>query len=446
MFLKKKKKSKNQSIVAKVTLWYTIFVSCLFILMFSTSFTISGSWSNYLSQSQLEHETMDLSSDIDDFKDFEDGIYFAIYSHDKKLERGTLPKGFDENAPFESGKLSKYSSSQADFYYFDVYNAEAQKWVRGIRPIMGLSKELSLFFLSLAIIAPVSILIMIFGGKRILTRAFLQIKDLSQMAEDITESRDYTKRLIPSDRHLYTETERLTKVFNKMLSSIQTNFEKEKQFNQNVSHELRTPLSVILAESEYGEKYTDKLEDSKESLAIINRQARLMKRMTEQILDLTKTQQLDWADLDKLSLSNLVSDFCIGQERKWSELPIKVEIAIEPDLWIRGYELLLIRMLDNLLSNAFKFTKSKVSISLETSQARTLLKVADDGIGIPPDHLDKIWDRFYQVEGSRNKSVNNGLGLGLSFVKSIADLHRAEMDLISEEGKGSIFIVSFPTI
>ena len=103
-------------------------------------------------------------------------------------------------------------------------------------------------------------------------------------------------------------------------------------------------------------------------------------------------------------------------------------------------------MLDNLLSNAVKFTKSKIAIRLEASPAGSVLKVADDGIGIEPDHLSKIWDRFYQVEDSRNKGLNSGIGLGLSFIKDIADLHQAEVQIISEEGRGSFFRVTFPQI
>ena len=103
-------------------------------------------------------------------------------------------------------------------------------------------------------------------------------------------------------------------------------------------------------------------------------------------------------------------------------------------------------MLDNLLSNAEKFTKTKVAIRLVASPAGDVLKVSDDGIGIAPDHLSKIWDRFYQVEDSRNKVLNSGIGLGLSFIKDIADLHRAEVKIISEEGRGSLFRVTFPQI
>lgn len=101
-------------------------------------------------------------------------------------------------------------------------------------------------------------------------------------------------------------------------------------------------------------------------------------------------------------------------------------------------------MIDNLVNNALKFTESKIWITLEYSFDKDMLKVADDGIGISQDHLENIGDRFYQVDDSRNKSQNKGIGLGLSFVKDIADLHRARLEVVSKEGKGSVFSVIFP--
>lgn len=444
MFSKMKNQTKQLSIISKVTLWYTVFVSLLFIVMFVASFIISGTWSDYESRSELEQETVELSTDLDDFESFDDGIYFALYNQNKEFEKGALPSDFDANASFKSGKLSTYSSSQMNYYYYDVYNAKKGKWIRGVRTASGLSKELTLFLISIAILAPISILGMAWVGRRILKRAFVPIKDVTQMAEEITESRDYTKRVSSSYKLSYVETTRLTKVFNDMISSVQSTFEKEKRFNQNVSHELRTPLSVILSESEFGSKYADSLEESKESHTIINRQAKLMKNMTEQILELSKTQKLNWNDLERLSLSSLISEYCQAQERKWAESAIDFKVAIEPNLWIKGEKLLVIRMLDNLLSNAMKFTRTSISITLERVDNQALLKVADDGIGISEDQLNKIWDRFYQVEDSRNKSLNSGVGLGLSFVKDIAELHRAELDIQSKEDVGSSFIIRFP--
>ena len=132
-----------------------------------------------------------------------------------------------------------------NYYYYDVYNAKKGKWIRGVRTASGLSKELTLFLISIAILAPISILGMAWVGRRILKRAFVPIKDVTQMAEEITESRDYTKRVSSSYKLSYVETTRLTKVFNDMISSVQSTFEKEKLMNLE-HHFLSSCLKVSL--------------------------------------------------------------------------------------------------------------------------------------------------------------------------------------------------------
>lgn len=443
MFSNMMKKFRHTSIISKVTLWYTLFTSILFFIMFVVSFTVSGSWVDYLNRNELEQKTMEIASDISEFDEFDDGIYFILYNEQKEIEKGFLPKGFDQVIPFETEILSTYVTDQAKFYYIDVYNAEKQKWVRGIRVASGFNKEIGLLVLSLAVVTPVSILIMAVGGRRILKRAFLPIEEVTQLAEEITESRDYAQRVSSTYAQTNSETSRLVTVFNKMLLSVQSSFEKEKQFNQNVSHELRTPLSVILAESEFGEKYAETIAEQKESFAVINRQAKVMKNMTEQILELSKARQARETDFVNLSLSDLVSYYCKEQEKKWSDLAITFDISIAPDMMIFGDKILLLRVLDNLVSNAIKFTKTRVSISVKDFQDMAVLEVADDGIGIPVDHQEKIWDRFYQIDVARNKSVHPGVGLGLSFVKDIVTLHRAEVEIVSTKGEGSIFSVVF---
>lgn len=443
MFSKKKKMTKSHSIVVKVTRWYAVHVAIIFLLMFIAAFVVSGKWASYTSRITLAHDTVEQAADLNDFESVDDGTYFAIYGKDKKLERGTLPEGFKENAPISENTVSKISSDGINYYYFDTYNADKQKWVRGIHSVRQISYELKLFLISLAILAPISLIIMALGGIRILNKGFLPIKDVARMAEDITESRDYTKRIDTSYKNSYDETARLAKVFNSMVSSVQANFEKEKQFNQNVSHELRTPLSVIMAESEFGAKYADDLESAKDSLEIIYSQAKLMRDMTEQILELSKIEQFGWSDLERLSLSEIVSEYCREHERKWAESGFKFETKIDSNIWINGHKLMLIRALDNLVSNAIKFSKSEIAIRLKQVDGAAVLTVSDDGIGISSDHLAKIWDRFYQVDKSRNKEVNSGLGLGLSFVREIAELHRAEFKIVSKEGDGTEFCLIF---
>ena len=113
MFSKMKKSSNSPSIVSKVTLWYTLFVSFLFVLMFGASFIISGTWSSYSARGELEQKTMEMAADLEEFESFDDGNYFALYNQNRELEQGALPSGFDANASLSSGTLSTYSTSQA---------------------------------------------------------------------------------------------------------------------------------------------------------------------------------------------------------------------------------------------------------------------------------------------------------------------------------------------
>ena len=105
---------------------------------------------------------------------------------------------------------------------------------------------------------------------------------------------------------------------------------------------------------------------------------------------------------------------------------------------------MLERVFLNILMNAVKFTKANIEVSFTRNNKIAVLKIRDDGIGISEENKKFIWERFFQVNDSRNKEENKGSGLGLSMVKKIVDLHSATIDLESEIGKGSCFIIKFP--
>ena len=115
-----------------------------------------------------------------------------------------------------------------------------------------------------------------------------RIDQLSYMAVEIRESGNFSKRLELTNRN--DELHRLGRAFNLMLDSLESSFQREKQFNHNVSHELRTPVTIILSESEYGLHYAENLDESKESFEIINRQTKRMKKMISHILDLSRLE------------------------------------------------------------------------------------------------------------------------------------------------------------
>ena len=297
------------------------------------------------------------------------------------------------------------------------------------------------YLTALAFISPFLLVLIIVGGYGILKKALRPVDQLSQTAVEIRKSGDFSKRLTLKDKD--DELYRLGKAFNLMLDSLETSFQREKQFNHDVSHELRTPVAVVLSESEYGLHYVESLDESKESFEIINRQTKRMKEMISYILDLSKLENQPALVKKSLSLSDLLADKLTDFQKLSQERGLVLEASIDEDCWIVGDELLLHRLLDNLISNALKFTKDRIELSLRKLDGICQLTVTDNGAGIAPSETDKIWNRFYQVDQARNKNSREGSGLGLALVRKIADLHQVQIELVSELGRGSRFILTF---
>ena len=123
---------------------------------------------------------------------------------------------------------------------------------------------------------------------------------------------------------------------------------------------------------------------------------------------------------------------------------IELIINIEKDLRIYGNKLMVERLFINLFINAIKFTKTTINVSLNRINKEIILQIKDDGVGIAKGEQKYIWDRFFQINNSRNKDKNRGSGLGLSMVNKIAQLHSAIIEVESEIGNGACFIVRFP--
>lgn len=140
------------------------------------------------------------------------------------------------------------------------------------------------------------------------------------------------------------------------------------------------------------------------------------------------------------------SDLIQGTLEDYQKLPqakdLHWDIQLVPHLVVAGDEALLHRVLGNYLDNALKFTQSRIGVSLAAKEDHAVLSVSDDGIGIPPDKQQEIWDRLVQLDPSRNKNRNQGLGLGLSFVATVAKLLKGQAGVKSVPGKGSTFTFS----
>ena len=205
----------------------------------------------------------------------------------------------------------------------------------------------------------------------------------------------------------------------------------------------RTPLTIILSESEYALKYSDTFEEAKDSLKVIERQSKKMKELINQIMELSKLDIKKEIDKENFDISNTFTQILEDYNGLIKEKGIELSKDIQQGLTFYGNKIMIERVFINILNNAIKFTKNKIDVFFYLENDKLILKIKDNGIGISKENIEKVWNRFFQVESSRNKDENKGSGLGLSMVKKILELHSAKAEIKSELNKSTEFIITF---
>jgi len=218
------------------------------------------------------------------------------------------------------------------------------------------------------------------------------------------------------------------------------------EFLSNVSHELRTPLTAIIAFVETLENGAiEDQESCQRFLSIIRKNASRMHSLIDDILELTAIEggnvRLRAAPVD---LYMVVQDVCASLAAKASAQNVTLKNNVEPEVMVYADERRLEQMLTNLIDNGIKFSRESgtVAISYE-SGTRDKILVQDNGDGIPAQHLERLFERFYRVDRARSRDMG-GTGLGLAIVKHLALLHGGEVNVTSELGKGTTFTIHLP--
>ena len=217
-----------------------------------------------------------------------------------------------------------------------------------------------------------------------------------------------------------------------------------KEFSANVSHELKTPLTSINGYAEMIKNGMAKGDDVTKFASIIKREGERLLNLIDDIIKLSRIE--DGSSENKLEPINLyslgkdaISSLDILAQEKDINLSLKGR-----NLFMIGNKGMLQDLLYNLLENSIKYTNLGGSIKLiiDEDKANTIIKIVDTGIGIPPEHQDRIFERFYIVDKSRSKKTES-TGLGLSIVKHIVEYHKGKIDLKSELGKGTEITIRF---
>jgi two-component system phosphate regulon sensor histidine kinase PhoR len=218
------------------------------------------------------------------------------------------------------------------------------------------------------------------------------------------------------------------------------------EFLSNVSHELRTPLTAILAFIETLE--AGALEDKEASqrfLAIIRRNTLRMNELIEDILELSAIETGNvQVRAQRVELAPLVSEVISSLANKAQEREVVVTNGVSETATVMADPKRLEQMLTNLIENAIKFNRQKGTVKVRFEKAdRDRIIVEDSGEGIPAQHVERLFERFYRADRARSRE-QGGIGLGLAIVKHLARAHGGEVTVTSQVGKGSTFTIELP--
>jgi signal transduction histidine kinase len=215
-----------------------------------------------------------------------------------------------------------------------------------------------------------------------------------------------------------------------IITPVKNSFEKQKTFVADASHELKTPLSVMIASAD---AYAND-KDEKWVKNMKNESERMVKLVTE-LLDLAKTEEEQEIVIKQNNLSDIIESSILTFESLFYERNIKLKYNIEPDIKMNCNENLIIELVNILVDNAIKHSKEKgkVFVNLSKNNKQIILEVKNTGDPIKKEDEEKIFERFYKVDSSRNRNSNN-YGLGLAIAKNIVDRHNGEISAHSKDG------------
>ncbi|MDD5347996.1 MAG: HAMP domain-containing sensor histidine kinase [Candidatus Omnitrophica bacterium] len=309
------------------------------------------------------------------------------------------------------------------------------------RPVLNILYG-RLIFAALTI--PLILLIASFFGGVITDRVLKPIMKLTGVASNITH-KDLSIR-VPEER-VEEELKYLVNAFNEMISRLDKSFRYIAEFSSNVAHELKTPLTIIKGESEVTLMQERDPAEYRRVIKVTLEETEGMLAIVEDLLLLSRLEYQPGAfHFEPFDFNGLIDDVFEQAKKIAAAKNITVKLSRpERPLVLRADATHLRRLFLNLVSNAVKFSRRAGDIAIKAqAEGKTLVvSVADNGVGIKPGDINKVFDRFFHVDHP-GPGGSSGTGLGLSIAQSIARIHRGDITVASQPDKGSTFTVTLP--
>ena len=312
-----------------------------------------------------------------------------------------------------------------------------------LAPLGDVDRELGQVAAALATAIPAALAAAGVLGYALARRALAPVERLRTLTEEITAER-LDRRLPVTNPH--DELGRLAQTVNDMIARLERSFAEVRRFTADASHELRTPLAVLRTEAELALGRPPDGADHDQLPGSVLEECERLTRLTDQLLALAREDAGTARPArEPLDLAALVRDVADTLAPLAEAKQVRLAVRADRPVALRGDAARLRRVFVNLVDNAVKYTPEGGSVAVEASAAggAAVAVVRDPGVGIPPEHLPRVFDRFYRVDKARSRAAG-GAGLGLSIARSIVEAHGGRIELASAPGRGTTCTVSLP--
>ena len=392
-----------------------------------------------------------LATSLDEEKEYKfEPLYIRILddmTHEKIIQTANFPnniehdnkylKSLEENTiNFEEQNNYLVSRIKINFHNEKKVIIE----VATTKEILNSTLENILYILSF--ILPIILIFGIIGGNFLIYKSFLPIENILNELKQINAN-DLSARLKTTNTK--DEINQLIDEVNNLLSRLENSFERISQFSSDASHELKTPLTIIKGELEVTLRKDRDIYEYKEVLKNSLNEIFIIEQTVNDLLFLAKNEkELKLDKIESFYFDEIV-DESINEVKNFAKLhDITIELLVQDSLEFRGFANLLKIALKNALKNAIQFShkNSKVIVKIFRKDEFLNISIQDFGIGIPLEEQEKIYEKFYRTDKSRNKN-SGGTGLGMSILKKIIDIHKGNIKIESLENIGTTIIISF---
>jgi heavy metal sensor kinase len=343
-------------------------------------------------------------------------------------------------------------------YRYETVIANGERWrtfaapvtISGHTVVLRVSRseervreELSEVLIVLILGLPLVVALAGVGGYVLARRALAPIDHLASEAQRITAERLHERLTVPNERD---EIGRLTGVINQTFVRLESSFDQLRRFTADSSHELRTPLAVVRGIGEAAVAERRSPAEYEEAIGSMLEEIDRMSTLVDTLLRLShgdaRTIRLsrEPVDLDQLARDVVSSLGILAEERDQ-----KVTVNTASNVTVMADRLILREAVTNVLDNAIKYGPigSTVTIVVDRNATESVLAIADEGTGIPAEHRERIFDRFFRVDEARSRD-GGGAGLGLAIAKWAVEIHGGRITVSARQGGGSEFLIRLP--